>query len=90
MENDITKKAKGVKTDVVKKFISIQDYRDSLLKEKLIYKKQILFRSIKHEIFTTEQNKLALSPFDDKRFLCNNKIDTLAWGHCKISEIISE
>ncbi|KAL4085217.1 hypothetical protein QTP88_027076 [Uroleucon formosanum] len=37
----------------------------------------------KHDIFTVEQNKKALSVYDDKRFILNNGIDTLAWGHYK-------
>ncbi|KAF0742939.1 Uncharacterized protein FWK35_00028154 [Aphis craccivora] len=37
----------------------------------------------KHDICTVEQNKKALSVYDDKRFILDNGIDTLAWGHYK-------
>ncbi|CAI6377125.1 unnamed protein product [Macrosiphum euphorbiae] len=37
----------------------------------------------KHDIFTVEQNKKALSVYDDKRFILENGINTLAWGHYK-------
>ncbi|CAI6369969.1 unnamed protein product [Macrosiphum euphorbiae] len=47
------------------------------------YVKQNLFRTKKHDIFTVEQNKKALSVYDDKRFILENGIDTLAWGHYK-------
>ena len=50
-----------------------------------IYKKQNLFRSNHHEIYTAEQNKKALSAYDNKRFILDNGIDTLAWGHHSLS-----
>ena len=39
----------------------------------------------KHEIFTVEQNKKALSADDDKRHILDNGINTSAWGHYKIN-----
>lgn len=44
-----------------------------------------IFKSIKHTLFTTHVNKIALSSNDDKRFICENKINTLAWGHYEIN-----
>jgi len=44
--------------------------------------KQILFRTKKH-VFTVKPNKKALSVYDDKIFILENCIDTLAWGHYK-------
>ena len=39
------------------------------------------FRSRKHEIFTEEINKVALSADDDKRIILPDKVNTLAYGH---------
>ena len=35
-------------------------------------------------VYTETINKVALSPFDDKRYILEDKINTLAWGHHKI------
>jgi len=43
-------------------------------------------RSHHHKLYTIEQNKKSLSSFDDKRYILNNGVDTLAHGHYKINE----
>ncbi|KAE9521648.1 hypothetical protein AGLY_017944 [Aphis glycines] len=77
------KKSKGVKKNVVENKICFDDFKNCLLTKKPKYVIQNLFRTKKHDIFTVEQNKKALSVYDDKRFILNNGIDTLAWGHYK-------
>jgi len=37
-----------------------------------------IIRSHKHEVFTETVNKIALSADDDKRKICDNKIETFA------------
>lgn len=48
----------------------------------IIRKKNVIFKSLKHELFTQEQNKVAFSANDDKRIIQKDKISTLSWGHC--------
>jgi len=38
-------------------------------------------RSFKHEMFSIQQKKVALSPLDNKRYLCDDGIHTLPYGH---------
>jgi uncharacterized protein YeeX (DUF496 family) len=38
-------------------------------------------RSFKHQMFTIEQTKIALSPYDNKRFILPDGITTLPFGH---------
>ncbi len=38
-------------------------------------------------MLTVEQNKKASSPFDDKRFVCVYKVNTLPLGHCGIEKV---
>ena len=38
-------------------------------------------RSWKHSVYTIRQHKVALSAFDSKRFVCDDGIHTLAYGH---------
>ena len=44
-------------------------------------RKMNVIRSHKHEIFTEEINKVALSGNDDKRIISKDRIRTLAYGH---------
>lgn len=81
VELDVTKKAKGVKKYVVKNEITFEDYLNCLEKKQLLYKQQNLFKTSKHDIYTIQQNKLALSWKDNKRYICDDGFSTLAWGH---------
>lgn len=80
-EGKCIKKVKGVKKNIVKNKISFQDYIDCLreYKEKTITQRTI--QSFAHNVFSLEQNKNALSPYDDKRQLIPNSTDTLPWGY---------
>ena len=79
-----SKKCKGVKKSVVKKSITHEDYKRCLTDQKPQLRKMNVIRSYKHDIFTEEVNKVALSANDDKRHILENGIDTLALGHYKI------
>lgn len=79
-ENTELKKAKGTKKSVVKK-MCFKDYKTVLDDTSLVRKKNMIFKSLKHEIFTQSLNKVALSSNDDKRIIHSNKIDTISWGH---------
>ena len=46
-----------------------------------------VIRSHKHEIFTEEINKVALSGDDDKRIILEDKIHTLAYGHYSLRSL---
>ena len=61
------KKCKGIKKCVIKKTLTFEDYKNCLFNSDTIYRSQIMFRSIKHEILTLEVNKIALNRDDDKR-----------------------
>lgn len=56
-------------------------YRHCLETGEAVRKKQNLIRSDRHNVYTYEQNKLALDSSDDKRYIYQNGIDTLARGH---------
>lgn len=78
------KKAKGVKKPVTKK-LKFTDYIDVLTTGKELRGKNVHFKSIKHRIFTREQNKVALSRNDDKRFILSDNVSTKSWGHYTIT-----
>ena len=43
----------------------------------------VILRSDKHDIYTEEVNKIALSADDDKRIIMKDGISTLAYEHYK-------
>ena len=43
-----------------------------------------IIRSHRHEVYTEEVNKVALYPSDDKRYILEDGVHTLALGHYKI------
>ena len=88
------KKCKGIKKCVVKKTLMLEDYKNCLFVDSTenggrqaapdpcgVYRSQQMFRSIRHEIFTLEVNKVALNKDDDKHIAKKDGISTLARGH---------
>ena len=71
-----TRKAKGVKKNVIKKSLTFEDYKKCLTEDELM-KKMNIIRSQNHDIYSMTVNKVALSANDDKRLICENKINTL-------------
>jgi hypothetical protein len=80
----VGKRAKGVKKVTIDKTISFEDYVHCLRENTLAFRKMTLIRSQKHQLRTVEMNKIALSSNDDKRHVCDDGINTLAWGHYKL------
>ena len=83
LPNDKEKKtAKGVKRSFVSKYIRHNEYANCLFDEETTNATFRNIRSIKHQLHTTEISKIALSPYDDKRYLVDN-CKSLAYGHYK-------
>ena len=78
LNNEVVKKCKGVKSNVVKKTINFEDYIKCLIKGKKQMRTMKIIKSDKHEIYSKEVNKIALSNEDDKRVVLKDKIHTLA------------
>ena len=75
------KKAKGTKKCVIKKMIKFNDYKKCLLNDEVILKSQQRFISKKHDVYTENINKIALSNDDDKRIISSNKITSYLYGY---------
>ena len=78
------KKCKGVKKGVVKKEITLEDYKNCLFTKEDQQRTMNAIRSRKHNIHTESITKIALSANDDKRIILEDEINTLAIGHYKI------
>jgi len=70
-----------------KKHNSIQFYEDILFNETQNFVEFNRIGSNKLDIYTINQKKVALSNFDDKRFILDDGITTLAHGHYKTSQV---
>jgi len=79
------KKAKGVKKNVIKNEIRHNDYLDVLKFYKTLHHQMNTIRSESHQINSYHINKVSLSPFDDKRYILNDEVTILAYGHYSIS-----
>ena len=44
-------------------------------------------KSIMHEVFTVKATKAGLSPYDDKRYILDDGVSTLAFGHHRITNV---
>ena len=74
------KKAKGTKKCIIKKMIKFNDYKKCLLNDELIFKSQQRFISKKHDFYTENINKIALSNNYDKRIVSSDKITSYPYG----------
>ncbi|XP_073237417.1 uncharacterized protein [Porites lutea] len=72
------KKCKGIKKNVVKKTLSFDDYVRCLFSGEKEMRNMKIIRSEKHDLYSKEVNKVALSNQDDKRHVLNDQIHTLA------------
>ena len=75
------KKAKGTEKCIIKKMIKFNDYKKCLLNDEMIFKSQQRFISKKHDVYTENINKIALSNDDDKRIVSSYKITSHPYGY---------
>jgi len=83
-----TRKAKGV----VKHYVRTKLRHESYLRVLENFKPYTtctfrLFRSTNHVINTVEVSKICLCAFDDKRYVLDDGVCTLAYGHYRISAV---
>ena len=57
------------------------EFKDTLFNKKIIRHKMRRIQGKKHKMGTYEINKISLSCFDDKRFVLDDEIHTLAYFH---------
>ena len=66
------------------KKIRHDNYKTCLFDKKQTKTSMNQIRSHGHEIYSIKLNKIALSPYDDKRYIFEGGVNTLAHGHYKI------
>ena len=60
--------------------LKFNDYKDCLLNNRVVLKSQQRFKSERHDVYTEEVNKIALSSNDDNRLQTFEKITTYPYG----------
>ena len=75
------KKAKGTTKCVIKRMIKFNDYKNCLFKDEVTSKSQQRFISKKHDVYTENINKIALSNNDDERIVSSDKSTSYPYGY---------
>ena len=81
-----SKTAKGVKKSVIRKEIKHQHYLDYLFNNQIMKNKMNTTRSECHQVSSYQMNNTSLSCYDDKRYILDDGISSLAYGHYKIDK----
>lgn len=90
IDNDTSKKTgKGIKKTVLNN-IEQSRYYNAIFhnndEKKMIYNEQMTFiRSQKHTINTVTVNKVCITSYDDKKYICADNIHQLSFGHYLLS-----
>lgn len=77
------KKAAGVRTSVKKRLLH-EKYLNVLQDNSLITVKQCTIVSKKQRLYSVEQTRIALSAMDIKRYILDDGVTTLPYGHYSI------
>ena len=84
-ESEEKKTAKGISKTVKNKYIKFADYKKTIDEPLNIQRiTQHSFKTENHKIYTIEQKKKSLSAFDDKKYIKEDGITTLSYGHYKL------
>ena len=82
--NKIVKILKGIKRNVVENKITFENYESALFDNKIYKYTQNTIRSKLHRVYSVKEKKDSLNPYDEKRYILADKINTMAWGHVSI------
>ena len=83
LDNKEKIKNKGTQKSVVKKEVCFDNMKETLRKTEIdesCYRNNRMIKSNKHEINVVETTKLSLNPYDDKRYIINDGINTSPFG----------
>ena len=66
---------------MIKRELKFNNYKDCLLNDKVVLKSQQRFKSERHDEYTENVNKIALSSNDDKKLIALDKITSYPYGY---------
>jgi len=85
-EKSNKKTAKGLQKTILNKYINHEQYRNVILSNKLFSSSMNRIQSKEHHLQTIELTKLIFQPFDDKRYILEDGINTIPFGHYSITQ----
>ena len=74
-----------MKKNVIEKEITHEHYKQALIERKQFMRKMKILRSEGHEMYGMCMNKISISPFDTKRWIADDGIYMLAYGHFRLA-----
>ena len=77
----IKEDAKGIKKSVIKHHTKHEHYKQCLFDKTIYMSTMNHIKSYDHQLYNIIINKLGLSPFDDKRYILDDGINSLAYRH---------
>ena len=83
LDGEVKKNAKLIQNLVVKNHLTFEDYKNSLFNIQTVSKLTRRLGSENHVIHLYLDEKIALSPFEDERYLIDS-VNSFAYGHYKI------
>ena len=73
--------AKGVQKSVIKKYINHEYYKNVLFNNNVYCSTMRRIQSKCHKVNTILNTKMIFTSFDDKKYICDNGVDCLPFGH---------
>ena len=83
VEDEVVKKARGVKRNILKRHIGIEDYKNALFQKGVHRREQTTIQSKNHNLYTVTRRRIALQSADDKRVEIEDYW-TLPYGHVQL------
>ena len=66
---------------MIEREITHANYKEALFGKKQYMHKMKILRSECYEMYGMRMNKISISPFDTKRWIAGDGVNTLAYGH---------
>ena len=82
------KQGEGREKNVIEREITHEHYKEALFGRKQFMHKMKILRSEDHEMYGMCMNKISISPFDTKRWIADDGIQTQAYGHIRRAEAV--
>ena len=81
------KRSKGVKYAHMERNVRLEHYRRCLYDQETHISSYNTIRSFNHVLYSITERKKTLTYFDDKRYILDDKVHTLPFGHYSIRDI---
>ena len=79
------KEGEGGEKNVIEMEVTHEHYKEALFGRKQYMHKMKILRSEGHDMYGMCMNKTSISPFDTKRWIADDGIKTLAYGHFRLA-----